>query len=112
MRPERMPTSLAALLLSGLLSIAGSAHADPTEGVAVYKKWCDGCHMDSPFAPGTIQLRHLRGDDYALVENRENLTAEYLRLLVRKGMKGMPLFRRTEISESELDALIRYLVDF
>lgn len=74
-------------------------------------KWCDGCHMDSPFAPGTIQLRQLRGDDMALITRRKDLTAPFIRHTVRKGINGMPLFRRTEISNEELDSLVKYLLD-
>ena len=67
--------------------------------------------MDSPFAPGTIQLRHLRGKGRALIKERTDLSAEYIRVIVRKGMNGMPLFRRTEISNEELEALAEYLTN-
>lgn len=80
-------------------------------GSQVYAKWCDGCHMDSPFAPGTIQLRQLRGDKLALIRERKDLTDSFIRQVVRKGMNGMPLFRRTEISSEELDALVEFLVE-
>ncbi len=91
-------------------SIQGSVQAETHPGEVVYQKWCDGCHMDSPFAPGTIQLRNLRGNAQALIETRTDLSMAYLKLIIRRGMNGMPLFRRTEINEQELDDLIRYLV--
>ena len=84
--------------------------ADQSMGKVVYEKWCDGCHMNSPFAPGTIQLRSLRGNDLALLENRRDLSADYIRHIVRKGRNGMPLFRRTEISADQLDGLLEYLL--
>ncbi len=84
--------------------------AKELSGEEVYRKWCEGCHMDSPFAPGTIQLRQSRGEDKALITRRTDLTPEYIKQLVRKGLNGMPLFRRTEISDSELGALLEYLV--
>lgn len=86
------------------------AAAEPDRGQKIYANWCEGCHMDSPFAPGTIQLRKLRGDDQALILKRTDITADYLRHIVRKGMNGMPLFRRVEISDAELESLVQYLV--
>ena len=85
--------------------------ANDLGGEEVYKKWCEGCHMDSPFAPGTIQLRQSRGEGKALITNRTDLGPEYIKQLVRKGLNGMPLFRRTEISNKELDSLVQYLVN-
>lgn len=86
------------------------SQAEDKNGKDVYMKWCNGCHMDSPFAPGTIYLRKARGDELALILERKDLSADYLNHLVRKGMNGMPLFRRTEISDDELRALIAFLV--
>ena len=65
--------------------------------------------MDSPFAPGTIQLKQSRGADKAVIINRDDLAPEYLRQLVRTGFAGMPNFRRTEISDPELESLIEFL---
>lgn len=79
-------------------------------GREVYAEWCAPCHTDSPFAPGTIQLRATRGEALAVVEKRDDLTAPTIRALVRNGLAGMPKFRRTEISEADLEALIKYLV--
>ena len=101
-------------LLPGLaagitLSCANAAWAADSEGQRVYNKWCAGCHADSPFAPGTIQLNQIRSPELALIEKRSDLTAPYIRHLVRKGFAGMPSFRRTEISNTELDALVQHL---
>lgn len=79
-------------------------------GKQIFEHWCTACHMDSPFAAGTIQLKQTRGADRAVIEQRKDLTEPYLRSLVRQGFAGMPKFRRTEISNTELDALIEYLV--
>jgi (+)-pinoresinol hydroxylase len=97
------------LVLVFLLAVT-QVQAEQEPGEVVYQKWCDGCHMDSPFAPGTIQLRHLRGNDLALVLNRKDLKPDFLRHIIRKGMNGMPLFRRTEISDKELEKLVEFLV--
>ena len=98
----------ATFLVCLLLVSAGTLASE--RGREVYADWCLPCHADSPFAPGTIQLRATRGEALAIVEKRDDLTAPAIRSLVREGLAGMPKFRRTEISESDLDALIAYLI--
>jgi len=94
-----------AILTGATLSFSGLAD----DGQTVFAEWCAPCHMDSPFAPGTIQLRQLRGADQAVIERRTDLDGEIIRALVRQGIAGMPKFRRTEINDAELDALVDYL---
>lgn len=97
------------LLLLAALSVVVSVRAEEDRGQDIYLKWCSACHMDSPFAAGTIRLRYSRGHDRAVVTRRDDLSRDYIKVLVRKGMNGMPLFRRTEIDDTELDALADYL---
>ncbi len=98
------------LLLLGCLVISGQVAAENSTGRKVFGQWCSACHMDSPFAPGTIQLKQTHGPEYAVIQNRADLTDAFIRLLVRQGRAGMPKFRRTEISDAELDSLVKYLV--
>lgn len=84
--------------------------SEENPGKQIYDHWCAACHMDSPFAAATIQLKQTRGADNAVIERRNDLTEPYIRTLVRQGFAGMPKFRRTEISNAELDALVKYLV--
>ncbi len=100
------------LLLSfvAFILLATTVTVAADEGQMVYTKWCVPCHAASPFAPGTIQLRATRGEEFAVLEQRGDLTEPLIRTLVRSGFAGMPKFRRTEINETDLDALISYLV--
>lgn len=93
-----------------LLAHTSAMAREQHPGKQIFERWCTACHMDSPFAAGTIQLKQIRGADRAVIEQRKDLTEPYLRSLVREGFAGMPKFRRTEISNTELDALIEYLV--
>ena len=97
------------LLLLAAFSMVVSVRAEEDRGQDVYLKWCSACHMDSPFAAGTIRLRYSRGKDRAVVTRRDDLSRDYIKVLVRRGMNGMPLFRRTEIDDTELDLLADYL---
>jgi mono/diheme cytochrome c family protein len=103
-------TQLSTLLttLAGLVCI-GSVSAEDITGKQVYENWCHQCHMPSPFAPGTIQLKHTRGEALSVIENRREFPEEYTRMIVRRGIGGMPNFRRTEITDEELDMLAEYM---
>ncbi|MGR8947107.1 MAG: c-type cytochrome [Gammaproteobacteria bacterium] len=93
-----------------MVSLSSPLCAGSSDGEQVFTKWCTPCHADSPFAPGTIQLGATRGAERAPLHTRDDLSDAYLRTFVREGFAGMPKFRRTEISEADLDALVQYLV--
>lgn len=105
------------VVLSGMLAVAAlvlQPRAWPQEsaapGKAVFDKWCAPCHGDGPGKPGTMVLSQRYGDRIpALLEERNDMTPEYLRTFVREGVGVMPQFRKTEITDSELDAMIDYL---
>jgi (+)-pinoresinol hydroxylase len=80
-------------------------------GAAVFNNWCSVCHSkDARNAPGTRSLQFkYQGKLPAALEDRRDLTAEFVKLCVRKGVATMPFFRKTEISDADLDALAAYL---
>ena len=60
--------------------------------------------------PGTSALTiKYRGAIPALLEERENLSPEFIKTVVRGGYFGMPLTRKTEVSEAQLNDIIAYL---
>jgi mono/diheme cytochrome c family protein len=76
----------------------------------VYQKWCGDCHGSGPFQSGTAALQARFGGRLpAELEKRTDLTPEVIRFFVRRGANFMPPFRKTEISEEELEALASYL---
>ena len=96
------------LLLATLLT--ASAFAQAPDGKAVFDRWCEACHGDGPGRPGTAALEALyRGQKPALLEQRSDLVPELTRTFVRSGVSVMPSFRKTEISDEELEALSAYL---
>lgn len=88
-----------------LVGVAGTAHA--ADGQKVFDAWCQPCHGES--GPGTYMLAKRLGADQSRLEKRDDLTAEYIRFVVRNGLNGMLAFRKSEVTESELDAVIGYL---
>jgi mono/diheme cytochrome c family protein len=86
------------------------AGAQAPDGKAVFEKWCAPCHGDGPGKPGTTALQALyKGAKPALLEQRADLAPDVTKTFVRNGVSIMPFFRKTEISDAELDALAKYL---
>ena len=81
-------------------------------GAAVFNNWCSACHSRGPAnAPGTTSLQNkYQGSVPAALEDRTDLTAEVVTLFVRSGVATMPFYRKTEIDDAELAALVAYLV--
>ena len=93
-----------------LLGFALVAAAVEPVGRPVFQKWCAPCHAPGPNHPGTAALEALYGGDRpGALEQRTDLTDAIVRFAVRQGAFSMPFFRKTEISDAELDALAHYL---
>jgi len=89
-----------------------AASADLSVGSAggqVFRKWCSDCHGAAE-GPGSLALqRKYQGALPAVLEQRSNLPADYVKYVVRHGMSFMPTFRKTEISDAELALLAAYV---
>lgn len=103
----------AGLLAALSLIFAAQAFAAPDDsqierGHKVYQKWCFPCHGTGTDKPGTNSLA-ARGQKPAVLEERTDLTAAMVKTFVRHGVLFMPTFRKTEISDADLDAIAAYL---
>ncbi len=79
-------------------------------GRQVYEQWCIICHDTGPGMAGTEALmRKYKGAIPALLTERGGLTTAYIELFVRNGVKSMPTFRKTEVSDDDLEWLGQYL---
>jgi (+)-pinoresinol hydroxylase len=88
-------------------------------GRAVFDKWCEPCHgAEAPkqgmfvagALPGTAALAvKYQGKLPAVLEQRTDLKPAYIKTVVRHGLYGMPITRKTEISDAELGDVIAYL---
>jgi mono/diheme cytochrome c family protein len=97
------------LALVALVPINGRSQ-DAEPGRRVFEEWCAPCHAPGPRHPGTQALDVLyRGQKPGALEERTDLFPEITRTFVRSGVSVMPPFRKTEISDVELDALAAYL---
>ena len=98
----------------------GKSTPSAENGKAVYDKWCTPCHgAVAPAArnrfggaalPGTSALAvKYQGRVPAVLEERTNLAPAYIRTVVRNGLFGMPITRKTEIGDAELEDVVAYL---
>lgn len=88
-------------------------------GEDVFHNLCSGCHGPaiknaSPgigaTMPGTDALAaKYKGAKPAMLEERTDLTPQFIKIYVRNGVSVMPRFRKTELSDLDLEALSTYL---
>lgn len=101
------------MMFAGLLAaLCGGAHAQQpaARGNEVFQNWCAPCHAPGARHPGTQALDALyKGAKPAALEQRTDLLPELTRAFVRTGVSVMPPFRKTEISDADLEALAAYL---
>jgi (+)-pinoresinol hydroxylase len=100
------------LLLLASFAFAGAAfgadQATIQKGEEVFDYWCATCH--GPGLPGTVALEtKYKGAKPALLSERTDLIPPVTKTFVRKGVSIMPFFRKTEISDRDLDALATYI---
>lgn len=87
--------------------------ADPAtveKGKQVFLRWCEACHGSGDDRPGTLGLQaKYAGQLPARLEDRTELSADFVKYYVRNGFAMMPPFRKTEIGDADLAALSAYL---
>ena len=102
---------LALLLGTAAAGLArGSALAAPAGqqgGRELFLARCGGCHLENGFGTRVLARRVPPGQ--ALLERREGLDGELVKLVVRRGLGSMPQIRRTELSDGDLALIARYL---
>jgi mono/diheme cytochrome c family protein len=111
MRRAVVVTSIAIAVGAALnLGARAADQAPAQQGHEVFTKWCAPCHAKGPGHPGTTALEALyNGSKPAVLEERTDLTPDSVKHFVRNGVSVMPFFRKTEISDVELEALAAYL---
>jgi (+)-pinoresinol hydroxylase len=87
----------------------GADDATLQKGEQVYTYWCATCHGPGAL-PGTNALQaKYKGAKPALLSERTDLIPAVTKTFVRHGVSIMPFFRKTEISDADLDALAAYI---
>jgi mono/diheme cytochrome c family protein len=108
--------ALAVALGASVTAAAQQRAAQVARGQELFDYWCATCHGPgigndgAPYLPGEAALRaKYQGALPALLQERTDMTPELVKHYVRAGITIMPFFRKTEISDSDLDAIASYL---
>ncbi|RPH54704.1 MAG: cytochrome c [Acidobacteria bacterium] len=114
--PRIVLFAVAAILLCTGQVVGQAPAADDARierGRATYQYWCATCHSSGRGMPGTAALAaKYKGRQpavAAVLEDRSDLTPQSIRFFVRQGVSVMAPFRKTEITDADLDALAAYL---
>ncbi len=108
--------SLAGLLFLGVTAVKAQDAAAVQRGNTKFQRTCAPCHGagpgndGEPMLPGVaaLQLKY-KGTVSPLLEARTGLTADVLKGFVRRGSWSMPPFRKTELTDAEIDDIAAYL---
>jgi len=76
-----------------------------TGGEALYVEHCAMCHGPNGMGTGLLGRRM----EVALLEERDNLPAQYVVQAARRGIGNMPAIPRGEVSDEQLQAIADYL---
>jgi (+)-pinoresinol hydroxylase len=114
-----MRQTLFLLLAVGLSNSMLAQPPSQTNGKAVFDKWCTPCHgavapknvmFGTGALAGTSALAvKYKGKLPAVLEERTDLTPALIKNVVRHGLYGMPITRKTEVSDAELEDVVAYL---
>lgn len=95
-------------LVSALVMVGGAQAAEPETGKALFTERCGMCHQTNGMGVGILSRRP--GDaSKGLLEQREDLSAAVIRVVVRTGIGNMPRISRGEVSDPQLAAIADYL---
>ena len=96
---------------------ANAQPADPVQhGKALFQRSCAPCHGVGPGDDGrpmlpasqSLKLKY-KGSKSPFLEDRSDLPYPVLRVFVRHGSWSMPGFRKTEVSDPDVEAIAAYL---
>ena len=110
-----MTAKVSLLWLTVLFSIGSVASDTATvdlvaEGEQIFAAKCNYCHGSGLQKSGTNMLKkRYKGVLPAALKDRTDLMPAVINAFVRYPTKGMPPFRYTELTEEDLEALIKYL---
>lgn len=97
--------NIAALVVLTLLAV--TAFANEATDKQAFDARCAKCHAEA--GTGTFMLGRRLGKDRAMLERRTDLPAALIRHVVRNGIVSMPPMTRVEVTDGELDAIVRHL---
>ncbi|WP_068074754.1 c-type cytochrome [Novosphingobium lentum] len=91
---------------------AGDRLAAGGDGKALFEVHCGYCHLAGGMGTNLLTKQRMAAGqppETALLANRTDLTADYVKSVARMGKNAMPPQTRVDITNPELDAVAAYL---
>jgi cytochrome c5 len=91
---------------------SGNRLAASGGGEAIFSNRCGSCHLAGGMGTNLLtKQRMAMGEtpETGMLSNRKDLTADYVKQIVRQGKMAMPRLSRVEVTDSELEAIADYL---
>lgn len=104
--PPPSPYQMRAELPAGNRLVAGKSGED------LFSNRCGSCHLAGGMGTNLLTVQRMKAGEppeKGLLTNRTDLTADYVKAVVRQGKMAMPRISRVEATDAELDAIAKYL---
>ena len=76
---------------------------------ALYVEKCSMCHRQ--MGMGTVLLGRRVDPEETMLEQRSDLTADYIIAAARQGIGNMPRISKAEVSDEQMDTIVAYLIE-
>jgi mono/diheme cytochrome c family protein len=83
-----------------------------SEGEALFSNHCGACHLAAGMGTNLITARQAAAGQkqpVGLLANRTDITADYVKAVVRSGKGAMPRQTRVDVTDAELDKIAAFL---
>jgi mono/diheme cytochrome c family protein len=82
------------------------------DGESLFSNRCGACHLAGGMGTNLLVKEGTaagESPESGLLANRKDLTATYVKIVVRHGKLAMPPLTRVDVTDAELEAIARYL---
>jgi mono/diheme cytochrome c family protein len=91
---------------------SGDRLASGGNGETLFSNRCGACHLAGGMGTNLLtKQRMIMGEppENGLLANRKDLTASYVKSVVRQGKMAMPRLTKVDVTDAELDSIATYL---
>lgn len=88
------------------------AGAQLASGEALFSNRCGACHLAGGMGTNLLTKQRMmagQSPETGMLSNRTDLTADYVKTVVRAGKMAMPRLTKVDVTDAELSAIAAYL---
>lgn len=97
------------LLCSSSVFASNASSEDIKEGERLYNYWCVHCHGVGMPGTNALSVLYKGTDTPSLVDKRTDLDYDLVSYFVRYGKHSMPFFRKTELTDKQIEFIADYI---